>query len=133
MNITKSLLAAVIGIALAACSQTELLGADDPGAVEGKIKKEANEQAVSVVKKLGGQVAFDEKSPKRPVKEIDLRKTKVKDADLVHFKGLTELQTLDLGGTQVTDAGLVHLKGLTGLQSLVLMHTQVTDAGLAAR
>ena len=98
------------GIVLDSCSQTELLAAsgtagsevakaraktdaettveekaspvsaDDPGPVNDRIKKEVNEPAVSVVKKLGGQVTFDEKSPKRPVKEVDLRKT-------LHFRG----------------------------------------------
>ena len=67
--------------------------------------------------------------------------TQVTDADLVHLKGLTNLELLSVGGTlltdaggsaQVTDAGLVHLKGLTNLTNLILpYHTQVTDAGVA--
>ena len=52
------------------------------------------------------------------------------DAEMVHLKGLTKLQTLELFGSKVTDAGLVHLKGLTGLQTFYLGETQITDAGL---
>ncbi|MFP6603467.1 MAG: hypothetical protein VB862_13130, partial [Pirellulaceae bacterium] len=52
------------------------------------------------------------------------------DAEMVHLKGLTALQTLELHSPQVTDAGLACLKGLTELQTLDLSGTKITDAGL---
>lgn len=61
---------------------------------------------------------------------LGLRSTKVTDAGLANFKGLTILGELYLDNTQVTDAGLTQLKGLTGLAVLTLQNTQVTDAGL---
>ena len=54
----------------------------------------------------------------------------VTDTDLVHVRGLSDLEILSLPYTQVTDAGLVHLKGLSQLQKLSLRYTQVTDAGV---
>ena len=53
------------------------------------------------------------------------------DAELVHLRGLSDLESLVLSSTQVTDAGLVHLKGFSDLEGLALMETGVTDAGLA--
>jgi hypothetical protein len=88
------------------------------------------EQAVARIKKLGGKVEVDDKSPGKPVIRVDLHGTRVTDADLVHLTALTQLQKLNLGWTQVGDAGLEHLKDLTKLQRLVLDNTKVTDAGL---
>ena len=62
---------------------------------------------------------------------VNLTKTQITDAGLVHLKGLTKLKGLDLDDTRVTDAGLVHLKGMTELTWLGLSETQITDAGLA--
>jgi len=44
--------------------------------------------------------------------------TQITDADLIHLKGLTELEGLYLHGTQITDAGLVHLRDLPRLEVL---------------
>jgi len=49
--------------------------------------------------------------------------------DLV--KEMSKLQELELARTAVTDAGLVHLKGLTNLEQLWLNRTKTTDAGIA--
>ena len=54
----------------------------------------------------------------------------ITDAELVHLKGLTNLQEINLNGTQITDAGLVHLNGLVSLKKLNLSSTQITDAGV---
>jgi len=44
---------------------------------------------------------------------------------------MTNLEVLDVGLCEdVRDAGLVHLRGLTGLRELNLRCTKVTDAGL---
>ncbi len=90
---------------------------------------EAN--TVAEIEKLGGKVIRDEKSPGGPVISVDLQRTKVTDADLVHLDGLTQLKSLDLSQTKVTDAGLLHLKGLPHLLDLKLDLTpKITDAGL---
>jgi len=68
------------------------------------------------------------------LRELHLDYTKITDAGLVHLKELTELQTLHLSGSKITDAGLVHLKGLTKMQTLDLrgtIFTKITDAGVA--
>ena len=54
----------------------------------------------------------------------------ITDADLVHLKGLTELETLVLKDTAITDTGLKHLTGLTQLRFLDLSGTSITDDGL---
>lgn len=54
----------------------------------------------------------------------------LRDRDLLHLRGLTQLRELYLLGTGVTDAGLEHLIGLTDLEHLNLEGTDVTDAGL---
>jgi len=98
--------------------------------VQAQTMKESQDAAVAAIRKLGGNVRFDEKSPGKPLVSVDLSDTKVSDAGLVHLKGLTKLQSLSLISTKVTDAGLVHLKGLTKLQSLNLSFSKVTDAGV---
>jgi len=87
-------------------------------------------KAIAAIEKLGGRVTRDEKSPGRPVVEVNLWGTKVTDTGLEYLKELTRLQDLNLAGTRVTDAGLVHLKGLTKLQGLHLRKAKVTDAGV---
>ena len=84
--------------------------------------------AVAALKKLGARIKQDDQDN---VVELNLSRSKITDAGLLHLKGLTSLQTLSLYRTQVTDAGLVHLTGLTSLKSLDLRGTKVTDAGVA--
>jgi hypothetical protein len=85
-------------------------------------------KAVAKIQKLGGKVTVDEKSPDKPVIGVDLRHTKITDADLAHLKALTKLHNLALSRTWITDAGLEHLKGLTNV-SLFLLNTKVTPKG----
>src|SRR4051812_23675500 len=85
---------------------------------------------IAEIKKLGGKVIADEKSPGKPVIEVTLAYSSVTDEELEHLKCLPHLQSLDLTQTQVTDAGLEHLIGLTRLRTLNLSYTEVTDAGL---
>ena len=91
--------------------------------------KPTQDEVIAALKKLGGRVRVDENND---VVWLDLNiiRSKVTDAGLVHLKGLTKLEWLDLTNTMITDAGLVHLKGLTNLQQLHLCDTKVTDAGL---
>ena len=76
---------------------------------EDKVVKriDAEKKAIAAIKKLGGKVTFDEKKPGKPVISVNLRRTEVTDAGLVHLKGLKNLQTLFLNSTKITDAGLV--------------------------
>ena len=48
----------------------------------------------------------------------------------MQLQRLNKLTNLELTRTRVTDAGLVHLKSLTKLSVLHLAMTQVTDAGV---
>ena len=64
------------------------------------------------------------------LEDLELRKTKITDADLTYLAGLKELSHLDLSETQITDAGLEALLGLSHLHTLILNGTQVTDAGV---
>ena len=93
---------------------------------------QSGDDAVAALKKLGARIKQDDHGE---VVEVSIASTKVTDADLVHLKGLTNLQSLVIGSfgsqSQITDAGLVHLKGLTGLQTLFLGGTKITDAGVA--
>jgi Leucine-rich repeat (LRR) protein len=89
------------------------------------------EQAIARIEKLGGAVELDEQRPGKPVIKVDLRRTKVTDADLEILKAFTQLRSLILLSLLgVTDAGMKYLKGLTALEHLDLGHTEVGDAGL---
>ena len=85
-------------------------------------------KAIAEIKKLGGKVTVDEKSPSKPVKSVDLAFSQATDADLERLKVFTQLQDLDLVGAAITDAGVERLRGLPRLQSLDLTWTKVTDA-----
>ena len=61
---------------------------------------------------------------------LALNDTQITDAGLAHLRGLTRLQRLWLNNTPITGTGLTHLKGLTNLSDLRLGGTQLTDAGL---
>ncbi len=54
----------------------------------------------------------------------------ITDTGLVHFKGLTNLNSLYLHNTAITDSGLAHLKDFPKLEYLFLNGTAITDAGL---
>ena len=83
---------------------------------------------------IGGPLAkigYIRRNTDGQVNFVNVFKKKVTDAELVHLKGLTELQTLSFSdGSQITDAGLVHIQGLTNLEILILDNTQISDAGL---
>lgn len=93
----------------------------------------SRDAAIAEIKRLGGACLCDEASPDKPIVSVFLLGKPIADTDLVHLKGLTNLQYLDLTHTQVTDAGLGHLKELANLKGLRLWHTEVSDAGLARR
>ena len=101
----------------------------NPAGEESEMTEEAPKsvaEAVSEIEELGGTVLFEGGA----VESLDLERTQVTDAKLVHLKGFTELKYLILNDTQITDAGLMHLKGLAELAKLWLKNGKITDAGL---
>lgn len=66
----------------------------------------------------------------RGLTDLSLEETAIGDAGLAHLRGLGELRWLNLYRTRIGDAGLAHLKGLKKLERLPLGETRVGDAGL---
>jgi hypothetical protein len=98
-------------------------------ALRAQDSKVAPERAIAEIKKLGGKVETDAKSPDMVV-AVNLSHTKIMDASLEQLKGLSRIEILILKDTTVTDDGIVHIKGLTNLEVLELRRTKVTDKGL---
>jgi hypothetical protein len=113
------------------------------------IERQAQQQAVEAILKLGGDVRFDYQrpDPNKPnvfdqqakpmdpkgfhrVILVSLRESKVTDDDLKILAKLPYLENLDLTNTRVSSAGLAHLKGLKNLRVLSLWRTKVDDKGL---
>ena len=63
------------------------------------------------------------------LKQLDLSRTQVTDAGLVHLSRLKNLEQLWLSGTSVTDAGLLHLSGLKNLKIVETRNMGVTAEG----
>ncbi len=97
---------------------------------------EEQEKAAVPLKKLGARLGCEQSQLEDGVdvpvvRSVDFgRTTRCIDADLVHLKDLTSVESLGFSGTRITDAGLKHLKELPKLQYLTLRDTQVSDAGL---
>jgi hypothetical protein len=114
------------------------------------------EEALNVIRKMGGKLTQDGRGRRAPVtevrltgvtlvtrggleslarlpalKKLNLSGSNVTDDDLQALKGLTGLQVLYVGTTEIGDAGVAHLAGLTGLEELSLGDTKITDAALA--
>jgi hypothetical protein len=66
-----------------------------------------------------------------PLLNLDLQGTRISDAGLTHFQGMSLLRELSLQDTQVSDAGLIRLSRLPSLQKLNLRGTRVTEEGIA--
>lgn len=88
------------------------------------------EQAIEMIRRVGGRYRVDENRSDRPIISIDLEESQVQDDDLRYLGGLTHLRRLDLEETRITDEGLKHLRGLTSLEYLDLEETKITDEGL---
>jgi hypothetical protein len=97
--------------------------ADAPDGEQGR------DRVLALVARLGGKVAHDENSPGRPIREVLLSATRVKDEQLGELRGLSSLRKLDLIQTRISDAGLARLRGHEGLRILYLYDTKVTDRG----
>ena len=64
------------------------------------------------------------------VRRLDLSGSKITDAALESFRGMTELEILSLYRTQVSDLGLTKLSGLRRLRQLDLRYSRVTSSGV---
>lgn len=62
---------------------------------------------------------------------LDMGKTPLQNAQLIHLANLMLLRRLDLGETPIDDFAMKHIAKLTALKELRLHRTQITDAGLA--
>jgi internalin A len=58
-------------------------------------------KAVAQIKKIGGKVTVDEKSPDKQVIGVDLSETKATDETVKHLEGLTKLQSLNLSNCEL--------------------------------
>lgn len=67
---------------------------------------------------------------KLPLVDLNLRKTKITDQDLVEIGKLEDLEILKLGKTEIGDLGIKNLAGLYKLREIDLEATRVTDEGL---
>jgi serine/threonine protein kinase len=64
------------------------------------------------------------------IESLDLSRTDLRDAELVHLKGLPALKSLELNGTKIAEDGLKQVGGMTQLVRLkLLMCPQLSDAG----
>jgi Leucine-rich repeat (LRR) protein len=103
---------------------------DQPSVTAAQVP-EANLSAITKeIVRFGGKYAIDDNLPEKPIVELDLRNSKITDAELILLKDLPSLRRLFLGATSITDAGLAHVAGLSQLEALDLTRTIVGDAGL---
>ncbi len=63
---------------------------------------------------------------------IHLQNTRITDAGLEHFRGLSNIFSMNLEGTVITDRGLDALKTIRSLKFVVLSGTRVTEGGIQA-
>ena len=66
------------------------------------------------------------------LRKLNLKFTRITDADLGHISNLTELTELDISQNiyNITDSGLKHVMNLTRLTKLNVSDTSITDAGI---
>jgi hypothetical protein len=90
------------------------------------------QEALEMVRRLGGKVTIGDPKAPETVREIDLNKTPVTGADLKLLAALPALRRLLLDHCeQLADAALAPLARLPALRELGLSYTGVGDAGLA--
>ena len=95
--------------------------------LDGRLTPSLSEQ-IDSLKKLGARITLDDQGR---VVGVNLSERRVVDADLLHVKGLQQLQELDLTRTRIEGPGLVNLKELPSLRMLFLNETKVDDSGVA--
>ena len=81
--------------------------------------------------RVAGEMRLDELAPLAPnIHTLDLKRTKIADADLEIIATMANLRILHLQRTNITDAAIQHLSALENLESLNLYNTKVSDASL---
>ncbi|HCK53065.1 MAG TPA: hypothetical protein DIC23_07595 [Planctomycetaceae bacterium] len=109
INTVVVLIATLAGLGLAGCNNRQ-------------------QDAIAVFKSRNAGMVVDEKGD---VTELSLFNTRTTDADMVHARHFTKLNTLYVG-SEIGDNGLSHIKGLTNLKLIdCTFNTIITDAGVA--
>ncbi len=95
----------------------------------GAARPQGNDDAAVAawVKKLGGTVTVRENR----IREIDLSRTPVSDAQLAALGKLASIENLSLATTQIGDVGAQSLARLVSLRELDLSNTMVTGKSIA--
>src|SRR5262249_16938169 len=78
------------------------------------------------VQKMGGRAVFAEGN----LREVDLSRTPVTDAQLKYLVALPSLKKLSLESTEAGDLGMTSIAKLKALEQLNLNYSLVTDKGL---
>jgi hypothetical protein len=63
------------------------------------------------------------------LRKLHLQRTGVTDAGLSHLAGLAQLEVINLYSTSIGDQGVKHLEGLKSLKEVYLFETEVSTAG----
>src|SRR5687768_2612568 len=104
-----------------------LLGAADPSRAD-----DAEDKAIALVKKLGGEASRDDEKPGKPVTTVffEATKTKLDDAGCKTIAALKSVELFHVMKAPVMDVGVKELASLKKLVILELHRTKVTDAGV---
>src|SRR5438046_6731951 len=84
--------------------------------------EEGREQAIAMIKQIGGSYSTDDEAPGKPIVQVKLSGCRrFTDGNLAAIKGLSELKKLDLTFLNaLTDGALDHIKGLSKLEEIKL-------------
>lgn len=132
MKLLSSLLLIVLTpIALAAQTTEQLDVIDNAG---GSIRKVAGglELSFHLGKRTIRDVDLEIVSQVKNVSVLNLKRTRISDAGLVHIGNMLTLRRLHLEETDITDQGLARLANLQQLEYLNLYGTVITDEGIAS-
>ena len=92
---------------------------------------EADDRVEAAVKKLDGSVVRRNDLPGKPIVNVILSMSKVKDDDLKMLADLNRCPPSSFIGPTFPDAGS-ESRGIKGLTKIDAMKTKITDAGLKA-
>ncbi len=89
------------------------------------------QSCIAAIAKIGGKITIDNDRPGKPAVAVELIGRDIKDTDLVHLAGLSDVENLTITSRRITDDGLKHLERLSNLRSLRLKSNAFTGTGLA--
>ncbi len=90
----------------------------------------SQDEAIDIIRRLGGEVDPTDPGPTRPVSRINLTGSAMNDEYLKYLHAFPGLVALSLRDTQVSDAGLDWLKQSRTLRRIDLRGTNISAAGL---